>query len=162
MLFRSEHKWIHRSPLFRSVRTLSLRRLQPCRLPQFIRFINSFPYLYRLDLDLDFNELEGGYQVLPKPSYIGAQSLTWLQLDLKPGVAKLINWFLQDEFLLSKLQTLVLQSRSIVDDDEFRSSVVGMERLLKGCRNSVEGLWLHLERAPFVESISDLGECVFS
>ena len=103
-----EHPWLYRAPLFRSVQRLKLYRLKPCQLSQLVLFINSFYSLVRLDLDFDFAQLEHRDQILPKPSCIDTRSLIWIELDLNPGVSRLIFWFLKAKPLLERLKTLVL------------------------------------------------------
>ena len=155
-----EHPWLYRAPLFRSVQRLKLYRLKPCQLSQLVLFINSFYSLVRLDLDFDFAQLEHRDQILPKPSCIDTRSLIWIELDLNPGVSRLIFWFLKAKPLLERLKTLVLYIWGIEDETDFESSIEGVDRLLDSCRKSIEDLRLHLGTVPMVESFSDLGQYV--
>ena len=156
-----EHRWLHRAPLFHSVRELRLHRLQSCDLSQLVRFINAFPFLSSLTLDFAFNGLQDNGQILPKPCHINTRSLTWLELDPTPGLSRLIDWFLNAKPFLTRLRTLILCVCNIEDEDDFRSSFEGVERLLDHCRGSVEDLRLQLSNVPIVESVSDLGVCIF-
>ena len=153
-----EHQWLYRSPLFRSVQRLKLFHLQTCQLSQLIRFVNCFHSLSRLDLSFAFEKLEYKGQILPMPSHANTRSVTWLELDLKPGVSRLIDWFLNAESLLSQLKTLILYAWMIVDEVTLRSSFEGVDRLLYSCRNSIEELSIRLERIRAVESVSDIAE----
>ena len=152
-----EHPFLYRAPLFHSVRELRLHRLQSCQLSQLIRFINAFPSLAELELDFAFNNLEHHGQILPRSCRSEMRALTWLELDLKPGVSRLIDWFLVSEPFLAQLKTLILCAVDIPDEEEFASSFKGVERLLDRCHNSVEDFILHLEKVPMVECVSDLG-----
>ena len=156
-----EHRWLYRAPLFRSVRELRLYHLRACQFSQLIRFINAFPSLSTLYLNFGFNELEYKGQILPKPCQINTKSLTWLHLHLTPGVSRLIDWFLKAKPLLAQLKTLVLYASNIEDENNFRTSFEGIERLLDCCRGSVEDLRLQLCDVPMVEDVSDLGVYVF-
>ena len=153
-----EHQLFYRAPFFRSVHRLTLYRLQSCPLSQLIRFINSFPTLSSLALSFAFKELKHEGQILPKPSHAGTRFLTSLELDLKPGVSRLIDWFLRARPFLMQLKTLVLSVSNIEDRSEFRSSFKGVERLLDYCRASLESFKLDLRRVPIVRDVSDLGK----
>ena len=152
-----EHRWLYRAPLFRSVRELKLYNLQPCHLSQLIRFINAFPSLFKLELDFAFNKLEHHNQSLPRSSRFETRALTWLQLDLKPGVSRLIDWFLISEPFLAQLKTLVLFVWDVLDEEDFTSSFKGVEGLLDRCRNTLEDFRVHLHEVSMVEFVSDRG-----
>ena len=153
-----EHQWLARAPLFRYVKTLILYALRSCQLLHLIRFINTFPCLSRLEFSFCFNKLEHKGGALPKPSYPDIRSLNWIQLDLQPGISKLISWFLQAKPLLAQLKTLILFVWNIKDEDEFQPSFEGVGTLLEYCRNSIVDLKLYLDRVPMVENISELGQ----
>ena len=108
-----EHQSLGRAPIFYSVRRLHLHFKQSCQLSQLIRFINSFPSISSLGLSFAFNKLGHNGQVLPKPVYLTTRSLTWLRLDLKPGVQRLVDWLLKAKPLLTKLKTLILYAWDI-------------------------------------------------
>ena len=152
-----EHQFLYRAPLFRSVRKLKLYRLRSCDLSHLIRLINAFPSLSKLELEFSFDKLEFHGQILPKPCQSEARALTWLQLDLKPGVWRLIDWLIISEPFLAQLKTLVLCVWDVQDDEEFASSFIGVVRLLDRCCNSVEDFRLHLDKVPTVECVSDPG-----
>ena len=155
-----EHRWLHRASLFRSVREIKLCRLQPCRLSQLIRFINAFPSLSNLSLsNFAFEKLEYEGQRLSKPCQTNTRSLTSLQLQLVPGVSRLIDWFIKAKPFLTQLKVLILYAWNIEDKDEVQSSFEGVERLLACCRGSVEDLRLQLDHVPMVEHVSDLCAC---
>lgn len=153
-----ESPLLNRSPLFGSIRYLGIYYLQPCKLSQLVRFINSFPSISQLELSLAFDKLEHRGQILPKPLRADVRSLTWLWLDLIPGVSMLIDWLLKAKPLLANLKTLILYTWNIEDEDDFTSSFDGVDRLLDSCRSSVQDIRLYLESIPFAESISDLCE----
>ena len=155
-----EHQWLHRAPFFRTVQRLRLYRLQTCHLSQLIRLINSFPSLSRLDVYLDFDKLENKGRIIPRPFRTDTKSLTWLQLDLKLGVSRLINWFLRTRQLLSRLRTLVLYGWNMSNEAEFRASFEGVGRLLDYCRDTVTDFRLHLNRVPILEDICDLSKYI--
>ena len=157
-----EHRWLHRAPLFHTVQRLRLYRLQTCQLSQLILFVNSFPSLTRLDLIFDFYKLEHKNQILPQPSHINTRSLKRLQLDLIPGVSRLIDWFCKAKPLLSQLTTLILHVFNSDDEVELISSFKGVRELLCSHGNSIEDLRLHLGRVPIAESVSDIGQHILS
>ena len=152
-----EHRWLYRAPLFRSVRELRLYHLRSCQLSQLIRFINSFPSLFKLELDFDFSELQYRGQILPRTYRSETRALTLLQLDLKPGISGLIDWFLISEPFLAQLKTLVLFVWDVLDKEDFTSSFKGVEGLLDRCRNTLEDFRVHLHEVPVVKFSSDGG-----
>ena len=152
-----EHLFLYRAPLFRSVRKLKLYRLRSCHLSHLIRLINAFPSLFKLELEFAFDKLEFHGQILPKLCRSETRALTWLQLDLKPGVSRLIDRFLISEPFLAQLKTLVLFVWDVLDEEDFTSSFKGVEGLLDRCRNTLEDFRVHLHEVPMVKFVSDRG-----
>ena len=150
-----EHKWLYKAPIFRTVQRLSLNQLENCQSSQLIRFINHFPSLSTLRITFAFHKLDHRGQILPR-SLTVTRALRILQLDLKPGVSGLLNWLIKAPPLLAQLETLVLFVWGIIQDDTFRSSFEGVDRLLDHCSSSIKKLKLYLNNAPMIEDVSDL------
>ena len=153
-----EHKFLCRTPLFRSVRTLKLVNIQTCELSQLVHFIRSFPSLSDLDLSFAHSKIERQGKVIYTPPLINTtRSLRSLRLSLVPGISMLLDELLKESSLFLRLETLVLAARGMLDEEEFRSSFEGLGRLLDRCSTSVEDFRLYLDRTPIIVDLPDLG-----
>ena len=146
-----EHKLFYRSPLFRLVRTLTVRFKRECQLSQLIRLINSFVSLSSLTIILENKALDHNGQALP-PVPKSTRSLSYLFLTLVPGVFRLIDWLIRAQ-LLTHLKTLFLLS----DLTELCSDFEGMDRLADNCGSSVEDLTLYFPNIhiPVSDDVED-------
>ncbi|KAK7684913.1 hypothetical protein QCA50_011747 [Cerrena zonata] len=151
-----EHTLLFRAPLFHTVQYLYLDDLEECKVSQLIRFINSFHSLISLDLWFGFEILEHNGQILPRPSYISSCSLTFLYLQLIPGVSRLLDWCLKAGSFFTHIKKLTLYCYDYSDKSKFISCFRGVGALLQHCSATIEDLTLTLEQVPMVNEVSDL------
>ncbi|KAK7684920.1 hypothetical protein QCA50_011754 [Cerrena zonata] len=151
-----EHPWLCRAPLRCSVQVLDLEMLKKCNASQLIRFLNAFHSLSSLHVFLDFKTLEHNGQILPSPYYASSRSLTVLDLELIPGVFRLLDWFIKAGLLLGHLKMLMLACIAHQSQTEFQSCFGGVEALLRHCGATIEDLTLIFNDVPMMGEVSDL------
>ena len=156
-----EHSLLYRAVAFHSIQNLRLVQLRRCKSSQLIRFINYFRFLITLQVqEYKFDTLEYHGQSLPKAFCLSTRSLTTLDLELIPGVSKLIHWTLKAGQFLKNLKKLTLACENCRDVKRLRLAFAGVESLLGCCSSTVEELTLRFLNIVMADEISDI--CKFT
>ena len=161
----SEHAWFIRALTPHSVQhvhDLRLYHLINPQLSQLTRFINSFRSLRSLVLVLGIPDLGYSGQNLSKATKSLENTLRLLDLQLTPGVYRLIDYYAQEGSYFDKIKELILRWPNCGEESKLSSYVAGVEALLRHNASSLTHLTLEFASIPMKDEISDLCEFITS